>query len=430
MTESYVSPGSPNSATSGLLALTLDPDDTFWTAAEAPLPVEVADFELVLPEPGFVITGRRATGQVLLLNSRAGHVSDVARHDYTPKYGKLVYSTHHPFNVVPVAGSYAPDAMLALTPDGRSFGHRVLTRQSGAAPGFIWCQFDQDIDDTPQAMWAAVALWEDVQVVLAVLRPTRPVRAFHAPGALGCDRPSDIRRRSDRSRGWEYAEAEARAVGVCRLIGYDDQRPSAPFQGDSTLNLAYAYAEQPVVCEREASARARCLASLALVRPAPFEPEVVFDGFRVTVEAGDRFHVAGPDGAQAMVCLAPRVLRQATLGGVLFDGPDLRYARLAPGNNGCAGLGVSRAGGMVSFEGPAIFRLGREGHGLIHLLTNAGAALDRDWLGGRPRRAEVRALDGEWVHLDEPSDERLPAAVVRAWQKHNERQMVEFRFWL
>ena len=38
--ESYVSPGSPNSALQGLLALTLDPHDPFWTAVEGPLPVE------------------------------------------------------------------------------------------------------------------------------------------------------------------------------------------------------------------------------------------------------------------------------------------------------------------------------------------------------------------------------------------------------
>jgi integrase len=36
------------------------------------LPVEREDFELVLLAPGFVVSGRKATGQVLLLNSRSG----------------------------------------------------------------------------------------------------------------------------------------------------------------------------------------------------------------------------------------------------------------------------------------------------------------------------------------------------------------------
>jgi hypothetical protein len=70
--EAYISPGSPYWCCHGLFALTFDADDPFWTATESPLPVERDDFELVLPTPGFVISGHKDTGQVLLLNSRSG----------------------------------------------------------------------------------------------------------------------------------------------------------------------------------------------------------------------------------------------------------------------------------------------------------------------------------------------------------------------
>src|SRR6185295_8954169 len=133
------------------------------------------DFELVLPAPGFVVSGRRATGQVLLLNSRSGQEYDAPRHNYTSKYGKLAYSTHFPFNVLPVNGSYSPDGMIALTRDGKTFGHRTHTRTGGVAPGFMWSKFDEVIDNELQPLWVAVMLWSDVQIRLTVIRPTLPV---------------------------------------------------------------------------------------------------------------------------------------------------------------------------------------------------------------------------------------------------------------
>jgi hypothetical protein len=427
--ESYVSPGSPNSALEGLLALTLDENDPFWTEAEGPLPVEEGDFELVLPAPGFVVTGHHLTGEVRLLNSRAGHAPDVARHHYTPKYGKLAYSTHHPFNVAPAGSSYAPDAMLALTSDGRTFGHRALTRQGGAAPGIIWCHFDEMLEGEPQAIRAAVVLWGDVQVLVAHVHPTLPVWACYAPGALGCERPVLIRRRSDRAAGWEYAEVEGRAVGVRRLLGFDEQAASAPFQGDSALNLAYAYAEQPIVSEREASASPRGLACLGLVRAAGFAPETALAGFSVTHSARDEFRIWGPDGGEAAVSLAPELPQTLSIGPTTFEGPAVRYARSLPSGRGGCGLGIRLAGGMAKFARPATFRLERQPEGHVYLSTNSGAVLDEAWLGGPAARAAAQTLDGAWEDLGAMPGGELPDALVRTWQTRNQREMVAFRVW-
>jgi hypothetical protein len=427
--ESYVSPGSPNSALEGLLALTLDADDPFWTEPEAPLPVEESDFEVVLPAPGFVAAGRRSTGQVLLLNSRAGHTADVGRHHYTPKYGKLAFSNTHPFNVAPAGGSYAPDAMLALTSDGRSFGHRALTREGGAAPGMIWCRFDELVEDEPQAVWAAVVLWGDVQVLAAVVRPTLPVRAVYAPGALGCDRPGLIRRQSDREAGWEYAEVEGRAIGVRRLLGFDDQAASQPFKGDSALNLAYAYAEQPMVGEREASTDARGLAAVGLVRAAGFAPDETLGGFEVTQKAAGEFNFRGPDGGEAVVSLTVEPPQRISIGQTAFEGPGVRYARLLPEGRGGCGLGISMVSGMAVFARPAVFRLERDPEGFTCLSTNAGALLDEAWLGGPIRRVAAQTLDGAWEDLGPLARSELPGSLVQAWQARSEREMVAFRLW-
>ena len=301
--ESYMAPGSPLSACHALFALTFDADDPFWKEQEVPLPVEREDFDLAFSTPGFALSGRRATGQVILLNSRSGHAADVPRPDYTPKYGKFAYSTHFPFNVAQAGNSYAPDAMIALTHDGVTFGHRDVTLAGGAAPRMMWCAFDEIIEGQSQKLQVVVLLWNDLQVRLAYIWPTLAVRAFEAPGVLGCSAASRVKRRSDSLLGWEYAEAEGRAIGIRRLLGYDGQCVSAPFLDHPNLNLAYPYSEQPLVCETYARTTPRALAAVSLMRPVTFDPEREFAGFAVRVENEHSFHVTFPDGETAFVRL-------------------------------------------------------------------------------------------------------------------------------
>jgi hypothetical protein len=425
--EPYISPGSPYWASHGLYALAYDADDAFWAEPEAPLPVEQADYELVLPGPGFVVAGSRASGQVLLLNSRSGQEHDGPGYQYAAKYGKLAYSTHFPFNVLSTGGSQAPDAMLALTLDGRAFGHRLRTRAGAAAPGLIWCRFDEVLDGEPQPVWMALLLWGDRQVRLALVRPTFPVRAFEAPGALGCDGPAGILRRSDPEAGWEYAEAEGRAVAIRRLLGYDAQAPSAPFSGQSNLNLAYAYAEQPLVCEDQPSVAPRCLAAVSLVRPTAFDPAVELADIRISASLDGAFNVQLGPGEAAFVAAGQHRPARAEPGGLIFEGPGLRYARAAAHGGELCGLGVARVAGAITFEQPATFRLRREAPGLARIWTDAGLRLDPGWLGGEPRRVAAIGLEGQAIDLsaDCPAG-AISQAVVARCAAELEREVIEF----
>ncbi|NJN44244.1 MAG: DUF2264 domain-containing protein [Anaerolineae bacterium] len=267
--ESYISPGSVYWACHGLFGLYFGKQDTFWTATESPLPVERDDFDIALPAPGFVLSGQRATGQVILLNSRSGIPYDSPRYNYRAKYSKLSYSTHFPFNVLSAAGNPSPDAMIALVGQDGAVSHRQTTRESGAAPRMMWCDFNESVKGEPQKVRVAVFLWGDVQIRFAYIYPTLPVRVMEGPGVLGCDKASGITRRSDVEQGWEYAEVEERAVGVRRLWGYDTQQACAPFLGFSNLNLAYRYGELPLISESEYNASPADLhlpVSYALVR--------------------------------------------------------------------------------------------------------------------------------------------------------------------
>jgi hypothetical protein len=426
--EAYISPGSPYWCCHGLFALTFDNDDPFWTATESPLPVERDDFELVLPAPGFVVSGRRATGQVLLLNSRSGQEYDAPRHNYTSKYGKLAYSTHFPFNVLPIHGSYSPDGMISLTRDGKAFGHRTHTRAGEAAPGLIWCKFDQVLDNEPQPLWVAILLWGDVQIRLTVIRPIFPLIAFEAPGALGCEVPADIMRRSDNQAGWEYAEADGRAVSIQRLVGYDRQKASAPFLDQSNINLAYTYSEQPLVCESQPSIAARCLAAATLIRPAPFEPAREFAGIKVETESPEIFRVTLPDGRLALVAPGETTPQHVTLNGVEVEGKCVRYVQMTTDLNEVCGLGLTHISGLATFSEPGTFRLKRTLDGTIRVTTDTGILLADQWLGRPARQIEALTLDNQWrdvtAHCQHGS---IPNEVVQEWTERNQRTLVDFR---
>jgi hypothetical protein len=426
--EAYISPGSPYWCCHGLFALTLDASDPFWTTSEASLPVEREDFEFVLPAPGFILSGRKSTGQVILLNSQSGQEHDAPRHNYTSKYGKLAYSTHFPFNVLPVHGSYAPDAIVSLTRDGRSFGHRLHTRSGDVAPGFSWSKFDEVVDDELQPLWVATLLWKDVQIRLTVIRPTFPVMAFEAPGALGCDRPVTVIRRSDPSAGWEYVEAEGRAIAIQRLMGYDSQKASAPFLDQSNINLAYRYSEQPVMYESRANVTARCLATASLLRPTPFDPAIEFSGIKVETESPESFRVTLPDGRSTFVAPGETAPQQIKLNEIELEGTKVRYVQVAVDLNEICGLGITRIAGIAEFCVPARFRIRRQANGTIHVTTDAGISLTEPWLHEKIRCVEAMTLDHQWVDVSEHCLEGvIPHGLVQAWSDHNQRTLVEFR---
>ena len=426
--EAYISPGSPYWCCHGLFALTFDRDDPFWTATENPLPVERADFEVVLPAPGFVLSGRKDTGQVLLLNSLSGQEHDAPRHNYTSKYGKLAYSTHFPFNVLPAHGSYAPDAIISLTRDGHTFGHRLHTRAGAVAPGFMWSKFDELVDDELQPLWVGVLLWGDMQIRLTVIRPTLPVMAYEAPGALGCEEQMKIIRRSDEESGWEYAEADGHAIAIKRLFGYDYQSVSAPFWGQSNINLAYPYSEQPVIYESQASVAARCLAAASIVRPSRFDPAVEFAGIKVETEVPEIFRISLPDGSMALVAPGETTPKHVHVNGVDVDGIQLRYVRMGRDLHEIDGLGLTQISGVATFSEPAAFRLKRISNGQVRLTTNTGISLTNEWLHGDTRCIETLSVGNQWLDVtDRCQAGSIPTQLVKEWSDRNQRTLVDFR---
>lgn len=426
--EAYISPGSPYWACHGLFGLAFSDDDPFWTAVEEPLPVERGDYDLALPTPGFVLSGRRATGQVQLLNAGSGHHPENPRHNYVPKYGKFAYSTHFPFNVLPAGRAYAPDAMLALTPDDLSYGHRFVNRAFGVGPGAMWIEFLELVDGEPQLVRVALRMWRELQLRFSFVQPTHRVRVVEAPGALGCGGAAAVTRRSDPVAGWEYAEAEGRALAIQRLVGYDAQVPSAPFLGYSNINLAYAYAEQPLLTERAPSRRARAFASAALLRPAPFDPSREFAGIHVESTPAGEFRAALPDGTALWLSLANELPASVELAHEsrvhAAEGPAVRALSVGP--TGFTALGVTRIAGVCELAAPGTVKLERAPGAPLRVTTDVGVTLAPEYVGGPVSSLAVAELDGSWRDLT-VSGTTIPHARVLELRAQAERTLLDFQ---
>ena len=106
--ESYIDGGHPYW---GMQAFALFRDRSFLSASEEPLPVEKADFSLVLDGPGLLLTGSKATGIVRLYNASSTRPDP----HYRDKYNKFVYSSHHGFCCLHEKDSIPWDSTLLLT---------------------------------------------------------------------------------------------------------------------------------------------------------------------------------------------------------------------------------------------------------------------------------------------------------------------------
>ncbi|MGQ0601427.1 MAG: hypothetical protein ACT4QE_06995, partial [Anaerolineales bacterium] len=258
--------------------------------------------------------------------------------------------------------------------------------------------------------------------------PSLAVRAFEAPGALGCSGAASVTRHSDPIAGWEYAEAEGRALGIRRLLGYDQQCASTSFAGHSNLNLAYPYSEQPLVCESQPSTAPHALAAVSLVRPEAFDPAREFNAIAVKALPADSFQITFSNGEEAFVALGDVLQQSASLAGTIIEGDGLRCVRISRDASRICGLGLTHIAGIVSLAAPGTLQLIRGADHAAHLTTDVGVSLAAEWLGGPARHIEVMTLDDVWKDVtDECQGNSIPPEVVRRWSQHRERVLVQFR---
>lgn len=242
--ETYIATGSPYWAMLAFGGLwSLPDDDPFWTAEEAPLPVERGDFARVFPQPGWVVVGTRASGAVQRFNAGSQH--------YPAKYGKFVYATAAPFNVGLADGRPAPDGMLCLTA-GEDWGHRDATLASAVGePGWLRMRYEQRVGGgTHQIDTTIVARGEwHLRAHRVTLDPAArmPLGAVEGPAPLGYPSGALPAITGDAAAGWEAAAAIGQAVAIAGLRGYTGQRPPAAWRGRDDLNSVHGHYVLPLL---------------------------------------------------------------------------------------------------------------------------------------------------------------------------------------
>ena len=135
-----------------------------------------------------------------------------------------------------------------------------------------------------------VLLYGDIQIRLTVIRPTFPVMAFEAPGALGCEKPMDILRRSDPQAGWEYAEVRwSRRQLFSAWLAMTARTPAhhSWINPISTL-LIPIQNNRLFMSRRQALLRVVWLPRRLSARH-PFDPAMEFAGIKVETESPEIF---------------------------------------------------------------------------------------------------------------------------------------------
>lgn len=241
--EPYIATGSTYWAMQAFGALwTLSDDDPFWTEDEEPLPVEAGDFTKILPEPGWILIGTRATGGVQRFSAKSSR--------YPAKYGKFVYATRAPFNVGLSGGAPSPDSMLCLV-SGDQLGHRdVILAGAVGEPGWLRFRYEQVLGEYRHRIETVIVTHGGThvrahRVELADGHP--PIAAVEGGFPLGYH-PGAIPNISVTANPMRStATANGGTSTISGVAGYDRARRPAAWKGDASLNSVYGRYILPVL---------------------------------------------------------------------------------------------------------------------------------------------------------------------------------------
>lgn len=128
--ERYIDQGHPYWAMLGFTFYSLPTDDPFWTADEAPLPIEEGDYTLRFEGPQMLLAGNQRTGEIRWIQAQNAPL----RVTYRDQYIKFAYSSHFPFNIVADA-QHAPWDQTLVVRDKQSGVAYSRTFGPGAASG-------------------------------------------------------------------------------------------------------------------------------------------------------------------------------------------------------------------------------------------------------------------------------------------------------
>ena len=227
MAEPYTCAGSPYWAAKGLLALSLSPDDRFFTAPEAPFPAEQTlegtDSTTVIGTPGWVV--RLRDGHATLINAGGSSSMSAMKRFGAWKWGKLLYRTGiGGLQCASELGEPIDNGLAARVPDtGQLVGrHNTIPVMVDATHAVCQYQLGAPYDDMNVSVCTHLWFVGDWYIALHAGRANQPTQLCH--GAFAISDPTGSR--CDRLEA-EVANGDfcTRVVAIC---GFEEARVDQP----------------------------------------------------------------------------------------------------------------------------------------------------------------------------------------------------------
>ncbi|HEV2073549.1 MAG TPA: DUF2264 domain-containing protein [Thermomicrobiales bacterium] len=241
--EPYISTGAPYWAMQAFGGLwSLPDDDPFWSAKQEPLPIERESFSIVLPQPGWIVTGSKASGHV---HRYPAH----GRCHASQKYAKFVYSTAAPYNAARAEGMFLPDAMIGIA-HGASITHREAAR-SPELHEDGWIRYGHDHQFGAQTATFETIIIPDGDLQLRIHRlvaafPDQQIATIEGAAALGYDDGEELLTVFEPGNRISAAAASNRVVGI-RSWDARSAKHAKPFGEAGSGNIVFGRSVIPHV---------------------------------------------------------------------------------------------------------------------------------------------------------------------------------------
>ena len=260
MVEHYSCGGSPYWATKAFNLLMIPPEDPFWKATEAPLPIHQGSYARALPSAGLLLVGDQKTGHVQLVNGKSYH----DKPEYNDKYTKFAYSSVFSYEARQIYGNFNCDNVLQFSADGINFRQRWHMENLHCAEGFLACQYPIHEVDPDGTIFTTIVVKGDFMINVHRVEGTKPLVFKEGGYALGFD---DGHPEIASSAGGEAAYKDGKLTFIRALAGYTRQWKAQAFADDiNGSNVRHRQSVVPVLGHESTSAGTLYLASLVCAR--------------------------------------------------------------------------------------------------------------------------------------------------------------------
>ena len=328
MIEHYSCGGSPYWAAKAFNLLMIPPEDPFWKAKEAPLPIHQGSYAKALPSAGLLMVGDQRSGHVQLVNGKSYH----DKPEYNDKYTKFAYSSAFSYEARQIYGNFNCDNVLQFSADGINFRQRWEMENLHTVDGFIACRYPIHEVDPQGSVFTSILVKGDFMVNLHRVETTKPLVFKEGGYPLGFD---DGHAEVASTPGGEAAYKDGKLTFIRNLGGYSRQQRAQAFADDiSGSNVRYRQSVVPVLSHETQGAGKLWLASLVCGRSGADSLQSLM-GLVTEFQMNEQglARITFQDGEQALVQVGEGQDMQATLNGKRLSGPIVLARVSADGNS-------------------------------------------------------------------------------------------------